>query len=378
MSAYLSVEELTVRYGANDVLKAVSLAVGAGSFVALLGASGCGKTTLLRAISGFVAPSTGRIRLAGRDVTEAPPEKRNAAMVFQSYALWPHMTVFQNMAYGLRLRRQGRAEIAARIEVLLALLRLEGLAERNVTRLSGGQRQRVALGRALAVDPAILLLDEPLSNLDARIRVELRGEIKAVQSRLGITAIHVTHDREEAMVLADRIVVLNEGRIEQEGTPEEVYHRPVSPFVASFMGADNVIRLSLRRRADGAVEAAVAEDGEGRPVVLPVGPGGAHLAGTVADGAAEAHFRGEVARLAGPDEPEAPASLAIPGTVVQVAYPGGVWRHSVAAHGRAFIVDDERRHALGETVRIVLPAAGLHLFPAAAEARRPNTQGESE
>ena len=377
MSAYLSVEELTVRYGANDVLKAVSLDVGAGSFVALLGASGCGKTTLLRAISGFVVPSAGRIRLAGRDVTEAPPERRNAAMVFQSYALWPHMTVFQNMAYGLRLRRQSRAEIAARIDSLLTLLRLEGLAERNVTRLSGGQRQRVALGGALAVDPAILLLDEPLSNLDARIRVELRGEIKAVQSRLGITAIHVTHDREEAMVLADRIVVLNEGRIEQEGTPEEVYHRPVSPFVASFMGADNVIRLSLKRLSDGAVEAAVAEDGEGRPVVLPVGAGGAHLAGSVTDGAADAHFRGEVARLGGPDEPEAPASLAVPGSVVQIAYPGGVWRHTVAAHGRHFIVDDARRHGPGEAVRIVLPAAGLHLFPAAAEARRPNTQGES-
>lgn len=365
MPDYLAIEDVSVRYGATEVLKAVSLGVAAGSFVALLGSSGCGKTTLLRAICGFTTPSAGRIRLAGKDITNTAPERRNTAMVFQSYALWPHMTVFQNMAYGLRLRKKSKAEIAAKIEAMLALLHLEGLADRNVTKLSGGQRQRVALGRALAVDPDVLLLDEPLSNLDARIRVELRGEIRAVQSRLGITAIHVTHDREEAMVLADRIVVLRDGVIAQLGTPFEVYHRPASPFVASFMGADNVVRLLAERRGDDEIEARLAEIGGGAGIRLPVGAGGAHVAGRI-DGPIDAYFRGEAARLAAADEPPPPASLSLPGAVAQVAYPGGAWRYTIRSGAGRFIIDDERKFVEGEAVQIVLPAAALHLFPAAA------------
>ncbi len=209
--AFLEIDGVVVRFGRTDVLRGVSLAVERGTLVALLGASGCGKTTLLRAVCGFGEVAEGRVALAGRDITRLPPEKRDTAMVFQSYALWPHMTVAQNMAYGLRLRRVPKAEIARKLDELLALLQLEGLADRGVTKLSGGQRQRVALGRALAVDPSVLLLDEPLSNLDARIRLGLRHEIRAIQTRLGITALHVTHDREEAMVMADRIVVLRDG-----------------------------------------------------------------------------------------------------------------------------------------------------------------------
>jgi putative spermidine/putrescine transport system ATP-binding protein len=370
MSPYLAIDGLAVRYGATDVLKHVSLDVEAGSFVALLGSSGCGKTTLLRAISGFTVPSAGRIKLAGKDITEAPPEKRNTAMVFQSYALWPHMTVFQNMAYGLKLRRRERSEIAAKVDGLLSLLHLEGLAGRNVTQLSGGQRQRVALGRALAIDPDVLLLDEPLSNLDARIRVELRSEIRAVQSRLGITAIHVTHDREEAMVLADRIVVLSDGRIEQEGTPEEVYHHPSTPFVASFMGADNVIRLAVRGEGGPQIEATFADGVARSPVRLPVGQSGGqsgvHIAGTSAGGDFNAHFRGEAARLAAAGDPPVPESLDLPGSVAQASYPGGVWRYSIHCGAHRFIIDDARKYAPGETVRIILPAGALHLFPAAA------------
>ena len=366
MSTYLGIHDITVRYGAVEVLSGFSLAVEAGSFFALLGSSGCGKTTLLRAISGFTTPSSGRIRLAGKDITDTPPDQRNTAMVFQSYALWPHMTVFQNMAYGLKLRRRPRPEIARKIDGLLALLHLEGLGDRNVTQLSGGQRQRVALGRALAVDPEVLLLDEPLSNLDAGIRVELRGEIKSVQSRLGITAIHVTHDREEAMVLADRIVVMNNGRIEQEGTPEEVYHRPTSPFVASFMGADNVIRLKIQKNDGRNVDARFADEDSTSTAQLPVGEGGVHLAGGVSSGEVNAHFRAEAVRLASAGDPPPTASLRLPGTIEQMSYPGGVWRYSVFSGAQRFIIDDPRRYRPGERVDIVLPASSLHLFPSGA------------
>ncbi len=367
MPSYLAIEDVTVRYGAVEVLKHLSLNVEAGSFIALLGSSGCGKTTLLRAISGFNRPSEGRILLAGKDITDTPPERRNTAMVFQSYALWPHMTVFQNMAYGLKLRRRSRAEIAKKIDGLLALLHLEGLADRNVTQLSGGQRQRVALGRALAVDPDVLLLDEPLSNLDARIRVELRSEIRAVQSRLGITAVHVTHDREEAMVLADRIVVMRDGKIEQEGTPEEVYHRPATPYVASFMGADNIIRLNIRPTGDD-VEATFADPVGPFRVRLAAGSDGIHLGEPSLRGEVDAHFRAEAVSLAAQTGAVPEQSLALPGAVTQMSYPGGIWRYSVQSGKRHFVIDDETRYAVGDKVRIVLPAKALHLFPA-AEAR---------
>src|SRR5215212_974938 len=241
----IEVQNLHVGYGATPVLHGIDLAVAPGEFVAILGSSGCGKTTLLRTIAGFQKSSAGAIRLSGRDVANLPPEKRNIAMVFQSYALWPHMTVLGNVGYGLRLRGAKRETVRRRVAEILQLLGLRGLEDRKVTNLSGGQRQRVALGRALAIDPSLLLLDEPLSNLDAKVRVQLRYEIKALQNRLGFAAIHVTHDREEAMTMADRIIVMDAGRIAQAGSPKEVYDRPISPFVASFMGADNTIDLDV-------------------------------------------------------------------------------------------------------------------------------------
>ena len=247
----ISVEGLEAGYGSARVLHGVDLAVAPGEFVAILGSSGCGKTTLLRTIAGFQKSSAGAIRLSGRDVANLPPEKRNIAMVFQSYALWPHMTVLGNVGYGLRLRGVPRPEVRRRVAEVLKLLNLSGLEERKVTNLSGGQRQRVALGRALAIDPQLLLLDEPLSNLDAKVRVQLRSEIKALQNRLGFTAIHVTHDREEAMTMADRIVVMEAGRIAQAGPPKEVYDHPNSPFVASFMGAENTLDLEVARLPEG-------------------------------------------------------------------------------------------------------------------------------
>src|SRR5712692_4955684 len=291
----LEVREVEVFYGTLQVLNRVSLSARGGEFIALLGSSGCGKTTPLRAICGFVPAARGAIAVGGPDLTKLPPDKRNMALVFQSYALWPHMTVAQNIGYGLKLRGAGRAAIAERVGTMLAMLRLAGLANRRVTGLSGGQRQRVALGRALVVKPQILLLDEPLSNLDARIREDVRHEIKTLQRALGITTVHVTHDREEAMVMADRIVILDKGRIAQMGAPEEIYNNPNSPFVADFMGAGNVVRLHARRLAEGLA----IEEGPNNDALT--------LAATKLhdrlpqSGAIVAHFRGEAARLHAPE-----------------------------------------------------------------------------
>jgi ABC-type Fe3+/spermidine/putrescine transport system ATPase subunit len=273
------------------------------------------------------------------------------------------MTTAQNIAYGLRLRGRARAERARRVEEVLALLGLEGLGSRPVTQLSGGQRQRVALGRALAVNPGILLLDEPLSNLDARIRQTVRHEIKALQGQLGITAIHVTHDREEAMVMADRIAIMDAGTIVQLGPPEDVYNRPASPFVAAFMGADNVIELAIRR-GEGAVEVAAGAQNDAATLPFGTQPGedGLHLEGAP-DGKVVAHFRSEAARLmrAG----EAPqGSLILRGQIRQSSYPGGFYRYAVAVGERQFMVDDPRRIGAGEPVGVCLPAAALHLYPA--------------
>ena len=348
-SAALDVSDLEVFYGATQVLHKVSLEVAAGQFVALLGPSGCGKTTLLRAVSGFVPVHAGKISVGGRDITHEPPDKRGMAMVFQSYALWPHMTTAQNLGYGLKLRRVAKPEIARRVAEILAMLKLEGFGERNVTQLSGGQRQRVALGRALAISPQLLLLDEPLSNLDARIREDVRHEIKALQHKLGITTIHVTHDREEAMVMADRIAILDAGRIAQLGSPEEVYNRPNSPFVASFMGAGNVLSLEARP-ADGGIQ---IQPGPHNDAVF--------VHGSAVAGPVIAHFRSEAARLGPPDAP-ASDRLLLRGRIVQASYPGGFYRYAVAVGQNQFMVDDPRRLPVGENVGIGLPVSSLHIF----------------
>ncbi len=358
----LAVEEVEVAYSTVRVLDRIALEVAPGEFIALLGSSGCGKTTLLRAISGFVQVRAGRILVGAREITNLPPEKRGMAMVFQSYALWPHMSTAQNLAYGLRLRGVPRAERTRRVREVMALLGLEGLGDRPVTQLSGGQRQRVALGRALAINPGILLLDEPLSNLDARIRQSVRHEIKSIQQQLGITAIHVTHDREEAMVMADRIAIMDRGRIVQIGAPEEVYNRPASPFVATFMGADNVIRLEVRREA-GTVRIPAGPDNEA--AVFAQGDGaaddGLHLVDG-AEGRAVVHFRSEAARLV-PQGETPPGSLVLHGRIRQCSYPGGFYRYAVTVGGQEYFVDDARRFAGGEPVGICVPASALHLYP---------------
>jgi ABC-type Fe3+/spermidine/putrescine transport system ATPase subunit len=348
----IEVEDLYVGYGSLPVLHGIDLSVGLGEFVAILGSSGCGKTTLLRTIAGFQRASAGAIRLLGKDVAALPPEKRNIAMVFQSYALWPHMTVLGNIGYGLRLRGMKREAVRRRVAEILHLLGLSGLEDRKVTNLSGGQRQRVALGRALAVDPALLLLDEPLSNLDAKVRVQLRYEIKALQNRLGFTAIHVTHDREEAMTMADRIVVMDAGRIAQAGPPKDVYDRPVSPFVASFMGADNTIDLDVAP-AESGVDIRAAD---GQPPV--------RWRGSVPAGPVRAYFRDDVAKLDAPDA-HVEGAIVLPGRIAQRAYPGGHYRYGVAIGDRHFTVMDERYLDLDTPVGLRLPLAALHLFPSA-------------
>jgi ABC-type Fe3+/spermidine/putrescine transport system ATPase subunit len=360
--AGVNLEVLNVEafYGNVAVLKGVSLKVAAGEFVALLGSSGCGKTTLLRAISGFVPVRGGQIRTGGQDITHLPPDKRDMAMVFQSYALWPHMTAAQNIGYGLKLRRLGRERIQERVREVLGLLALEGLGERSVTQLSGGQRQRVALGRALAISPQVLLLDEPLSNLDARIRLQVRHEIKAIQKKLGITAIHVTHDREEAMVMADRIAILDAGNVAQYGAPEDVYNRPANPFIATFMGADNVV--PIRGRIENGV--LIVEAGPHNAAArVPAGEGGCHIGGAL-NGAGSAHFRGEAAELTAADAADA-AALVLRGAIAQSSYPGGHYRYAVAVGERTFMVDSKRRLEPGETVGVRLPARSLYVYGAA-------------
>jgi len=351
--AAIQVRDLHVAYGGTPVLHGVSLDFAPGTFTALLGASGCGKTTLLRSLCGFVPVRSGSILVGDRDVALLPPEKRGMAMVFQSYALWPHMTVLQNIGYGLKLRGAARTEISAKVASLLAMLGLSGYEGRKVTALSGGQRQRVALGRALAVDPPILLLDEPLSNLDAKIRMTMRHEIRAIQQRLGVTAIHVTHDREEAMTMADRLVIMQAGRIAQVGTPEEVYDSPASPFVANFMGAENVLPVHVARSGDG--------------TAVSAGSAVARLAGDVATalqaGDAVAYFRDDVAVLDAPDA--APqGDLLVPGRIAARSYPGGLYRYRVEAAGRQITVDAAARHEPGAAVGLRIPVQRLHIFPA--------------
>jgi len=244
MSDFLKLDRLTLGYGDTVAVDALDFAMAPGELVALLGPSGCGKTTTMRAIAGLMTPMGGRITLDGRDITRVPPNKRGVGLVFQSYALFPHLTVFENVAFGLRLAKVAKPELTRRVEAALTSTGLAHLAGRQPRELSGGQQQRVALARSIVVEPKLLLLDEPLSNLDARLRLEMRSELSRLQRDLGIAMIYVTHDQSEALALADRIIVMRDGRIEQTGTPEDIYERPVSAFVANFIGFENTFLLT--------------------------------------------------------------------------------------------------------------------------------------
>src|SRR5262245_22829401 len=305
--ADLALASLSKRYGDFYAVREVSLKIADGEFLVLLGPSGCGKTTTLRMIAGFIEPSAGHVRLAGQDVTVLPPWKRNAGMVFQSYALFPHMTVAQNVAFGLEMRKLSRPEIERRVEEALALVRLGGFGARLPRQLSGGQQQRVALARALAIRPDVLLLDEPLSNLDAKLRQEVRVEIRELQRQLGLTTVMVTHDQEEALTMADRLVVMNEGTVHQVGTQRDLYERPADRFVAGFVGRSTflggMIEAPGRFRTDGGLALACGAGTPG-PAALALRPERVQIGPTGADGA-----------LSGLDN-------RLPGTVEFVSYLG--------------------------------------------------------
>ena len=251
--AFLELQKVVKSFGRNTVVRELSLSVEKGEFLSFLGGSGCGKTTTLRMIAGFETPSQGAILLEGKDLSRVPPNRRNLGMVFQNYALFPNMTVARNIAFGLKIAGEHGQAVAKRVEEMLELIHMGDFAERYPHQLSGGQQQRVALARALARRPQALLLDEPLSALDAKIRLRLRDDIRAIQRALGITTIYVTHDQEEALSISDRVAIMREGRIEQIGAPYEIYNAPGTPYVATFIGTLNVLSVTAKDSAKGEI-----------------------------------------------------------------------------------------------------------------------------
>jgi iron(III) transport system ATP-binding protein len=352
----IEVREVTKRFGGVLAVDGVSLDIADGELFTLLGPSGCGKTTLLRLIAGFYRPESGVIRFGDRIVNETPPHARNIGMVFQNYALWPHMTVFQNVAYGLRLRRLRGDALRARVAEGLRKVNLVGLEARYPGQLSGGQQQRVALARALVLNPDILLLDEPLSNLDAKVRVQVRAEIRRLQQELRITTVYVTHDQEEALSLSDRVAVLRDGRVLQLGPPRELYERPRTRFVADFVGTNNLVAGTVD---EGAGELVAVTTGLGRILARPMGP----------------MSRGQACVLAIRPENIALGEAAagrdgnrVAGRIVLAAYLGNTLRYDVEAAGVALKADirDPWHHeplAPGSAVTLGFPASVTLALP---------------
>ncbi|MGX1741575.1 ABC transporter ATP-binding protein [Bosea sp. NPDC055353] len=308
----LSLRALSKSYGPVQAVRGVDLDVNEGEFLSLLGPSGCGKTTTLQMVAGFVPPTTGSIVVDGQDLTSIAPEKRDMGVVFQSYALFPHMNVAQNIGFGLEMRRVERGELKRRVEEALAMVRLAGLEGRYPSELSGGQRQRVAIARALAIRPRVLLLDEPMSNLDAKLRGEMHVELRSLQRRLGITAILVTHDQVEAMTMSDRIAVMTNGGIAQLGTPQEVYDRPASQFASSFLGHTNVL--------SGRIESRIADE-----ATVRVGPTSfrTRVAKDQAGPEIAVFVRPERLRLGSPDQ------ATLRGCVSTRLFLGGSWIYEI-------------------------------------------------
>lgn len=303
--ASVELKGLSKHYGAAVAVDGVSLRVEHGQLVCLLGPSGCGKTTTLRLIAGFIEPSSGEIEVGGKVLSSplrtVPPEGRKMSMIFQSYALWPHMTVAENVAYGLKIRKLDRATIDAKLKAILSTARLEALAERYPGELSGGQQQRVSLARALVVEPETLLLDEPLSNLDANLREEMRFEIRRLHDQYRYTTVYVTHDQAEAMTTADLIAVMNKGRVEQLGPPEEIYARPRSEFVARFIGGSNVLAATALDETRVSVAGSVLRTTgrklvAGRPVAVSVRQHEVEMTGEAPPSGAENRLHGVVTR----------------------------------------------------------------------------------
>lgn len=355
---YLALKNLEKIFGSGKesvtAVDKVNLEVKEGELVTLLGPSGCGKTTTLRMISGFELPTSGKIFIDGEDVTANPPNQRPTTMVFQNYALFPHMTVYQNISYGLKIHRIAEKEIRERTEKIMNLVNLKGLQKRSPAQLSGGQQQRVSLARSLIMEPKVLLLDEPLSNLDAKMRISTRIEIRKIQQRVGITSVYVTHDQEEAMTLSDRVVIMNEGRIQQIGTPQEIYTYPVNYFVADFIGKANFL--------EGRVEHVVSKDeieidlkgvkykiyswkntfSEGEKVLLIARPEAVELS------------------------PKKPDMLT--GTIRQVTYLGSRIVYEIEVNKNILTIEvtnpqEHKIYSIGEEVSVILQEKSLHIIP---------------
>ena len=344
------------RYGGVVAVHDVSFTVAPGTLVTLLGPSGCGKTTILRLVAGLELPSEGRIRIGERDVTETGAAERDVSMVFQSYALFPHMSVLQNVRYGLVVSGMKAADADGRARDALATVGLTGYDDRLPSELSGGQQQRVAVARALVLEPSVLLFDEPLSNLDARLRRQMREEIRDLQQRLGLTVVYVTHDQAEAMAVSDRIIVMNRARIAQEGAPRDLYERPGDPFVAGFMGDANRVRGTLRRRDGDMADVALG------PVTLRLAHRG------LADGEVEVAIRPEAIALI--DAAGAP----IGATVKKAAYLGGSIEYTLdTALGELFVVSlaVDRPREVGSEVGVRLAAHGVVVIPPGAPGAEP-------
>ncbi len=359
-SQYLVAENVSKSYGATQALNPLTLSLKRGELVTLLGPSGCGKTTLLRIVAGFTAPSTGRVLLGGRDVTPLPPVKRRMGMVFQAYSLFPNLSAEDNVRFGLTVRGVSRAESEKKLGELFALIGLEDARSRYPHQLSGGQQQRVALARALAIEPQVLLLDEPLSALDAQVRLNLRDEIRRVQQRTGTTTLFVTHDQEEALAISDRVVVMQQGRVAQLGTPEDIYRRPATPFVAEFVGTAN--GLDAVALGDGMVEVA--------GWTVPVAVEGARP-----------FARGEKLRLYLRPEELQLGELRLSGSgqegdltgrVTDRRFLGSITRLSVQVGGSTLVADlqgnEAAAHPVGQQVRVSLSPLAAHVLRAAPTA----------
>lgn len=342
----IDIENLSIAFDETEVLRDVSLTIEPGELFAFLGPSGSGKSTLLRAIAGFGPQPGGAIRIDGEDVTALPPYRRNVGMVFQSYALWPHMTVRKNVAFGLEERHVPAAEIRQRVDEALDTVGLLELAERRPSQLSGGQQQRVALARTIVVRPRVLLLDEPLSNLDANLRIQMRHEIRALQRQLGLTTVFVTHDQEEANTMADRMAVLNEKILQQVGTPMHLYDNPTNLFVAEFLGSTNVIPGVLEGgvfKAEGGVTFAVGDAApDGRSLV----------------------FRPQNAILRRPDAPPVIDSERLDGSIAHMEFLGSIIRYTVEIGPHRVLVDEP--HQTGVAPIGDGGAVALYLNPAQA------------
>jgi ABC-type Fe3+/spermidine/putrescine transport system ATPase subunit len=356
MPAGLEVSGLVKRYGTQTALDGVSVTAGAGEFFTLLGPSGCGKTTLLRCVAGFARPDAGQIVAGSARLDTMPAHARDIGMVFQNYAIFPHLSVAENIAYGLRARRVPAPELAQRVRDALELVQMAELAARMPTQLSGGQQQRVALARALVVRPRLLLMDEPLSNLDARLRVTMRGEIRRIQRELGITTLYVTHDQEEALAVSDRVAVMDRGRVEQVGTPRDVYAEPRTAFVAQFVGQSNALEGVIVAR-------------EGRRVTVEAGALRLHGDTELPGPRLLAVVRPEAVGLDGGS-----AAPAGEGWLIGAEFLGAVLRCSVRTTAGAVIVADVHKPAgrgdptEGQLVRITIAPGDVRFFP--LEARR--------